>query len=152
MFHVDFNYFSWWKKPFSSCEMEQKTVKVVTDSVFWSVENRKFSSWNERKKGVGFDWRKKDINYQVRSAFSHFCISWLSRKSLVSVAKERYKMFPVMISQPDVNWLKATLKLGGNCHLKWLKLFPFFSLCCLESLFMAKLILQRTRKKKHKLK
>lgn len=56
-----------------SKKVRKRTVKVVR-SFFSSVSprNRKFSSCSD--KSVRFDWRKKDINYQLRSAFSHFSL------------------------------------------------------------------------------
>lgn len=79
VFHVEFNYIRWndeYPSLLIMTEMKTRTVKVVfvypeLDCSCVSVRNHKTSSLNI-KQGVWFDWRKKDINYQVRSAFSHF--------------------------------------------------------------------------------
>lgn len=126
-------FFSWW---FVCCWFLRK-----------SRRDREISSSN--KKGVQFDWRKKDINYQVHSIFTYFSLAFtLPRLSYLWSTKNwhgfRFSSLcfggNAMVSQADVNWLKTTHKLAWKislCTILRLHLTRALS----PILFMVKLIL-----------
>lgn len=134
--------------PSPSWRDETRTVKVVLDleseCVCVFARNQKTSSLNV-KQGVRFDWRRKDINYQVRSAFSHF--SYAFHECWNKSQQKTDERFPflstpttiaIVSTETNVNWLNPTSKLVWNLIRDILRLH--LSGAQRLNLFMAELI------------
>lgn len=124
VFHVDFNYISRLDGNLFFCastslrlhhEMKQKKKNGKSCSflrVCRRRRNRKFSSCSA--KGVRFDWRKKDTNYQVRSAFSHFFREPFTGCAWFGVVDQKKKGFLLFLIITQKKLIKMTSKLAGN--------------------------------------